>query len=182
MIGKTVAQIAGERDPVELALDLLRDERMGVSMISFSQSEEVIAKILAEPYVNLCTDGLLGGRPHPRAFGAFPRVLGRYVRDRHVLSIEEAVRRASSQAAEAMHLPDRGRVAPGQAADLVVFDPGAIEDRATFEEPMQSPVGIEHVVVAGISVIQKGVSTGNRPGRVVRRLRDTFGSHGENAP
>jgi N-acyl-D-amino-acid deacylase len=138
-------------------------------MISFSQGDEVVDRILAEPYVNICTDGLLGGRPHPRAYGSFPRILGRYVRERKRLSLEEAIRRMTSQAAEAMHLKDRGRVAAGLAADLVVFDPVTIADRATFEEPTRLADGVEHVIVRGTAVVSAGRSTHARPGRVVRK-------------
>jgi N-acyl-D-amino-acid deacylase len=177
LVGKTVAQAAAAvdpprdppKDPVELAFDLLESERLGVSMISFSQSEAVVERVLREPYVNICTDGLLGGRPHPRAFGTYPRILGRYVRERGVLTLEEAVRKMTSQAAEAMHLANRGRVAPGLQADLVVFDAARVIDRATFEEPMQFADGIEHVVVGGVPVLRGGQATGARPGRVVRR-------------
>jgi N-acyl-D-amino-acid deacylase len=169
LIGRTVAESAAGADPIEFAFDLLATERMGVSMISFSQSEAVVERILREPYVNLCTDGLLGGRPHPRAFGSYPRVLARYVRERGILSLEEAVRKMSAQAAGAMHLPRRGRVEPGQAGDLVVFDPARVADRATFEEPMQFPVGIEHVIVGGVPVVARGEPTGARPGRVLRK-------------
>lgn len=170
VLGKTVAEAAGEarRDPIEFAFDLLASERMGVSMISFSQSEEVVARIMREPYVNVCTDGLLGGRPHPRAYGTYPRILGRYVREQGVLTLEEAVRKMTSQAADAMHLTDRGRVAAGQAADLVAFDAARVIDRATFADPRQAPEGIVHVVVAGVPVVAAGQPTGARPGRAVR--------------
>ena len=141
------------KDPLEFAFDLLPSERMGVSMISFSQSEEVVARVMREPYVNVCTDGLLGGRPHPRAYGTYPRILGRYVREQQVLTLEEAVRKMTSQAADAMHLPDRGRIAPGQAGDLVAFDADKVIDRATFADPLQSPSGIVHVVVGGVAVV-----------------------------
>jgi N-acyl-D-amino-acid deacylase len=169
LVGKTVAQAAGAIDPLDFALDLLRDERMGVSMISFSQDEEVCARIMKEPYVNVCTDGLLGGRPHPRAYGSYPRILGRYVRQLGALTMEEAIRKMSSQAADAMHLDDRGRLVGGQVADVVCFDAARVEDRATFEEPMQLPIGIEHVIVGGVPVVLGGCGTGARPGRVVRR-------------
>jgi N-acyl-D-amino-acid deacylase len=169
IVGKTVAQAAGEKDPLEFAFDLLLGERMGVSMISFSQDEEVAARIMKEPYVNVCTDGLLGGRPHPRAFGTYPRILGRYVREKNALTLEEAVRKMTSQAADAMHLIDRGRLQAGQAADLVVFDAAKILDHATFAEPMQLSVGIEHVIVGGVPVVLGGKGTGARPGRVVRK-------------
>jgi N-acyl-D-amino-acid deacylase len=123
---------------------------------------------MKEPYVNVCTDGLLGGRPHPRAYGTYPRILGRYVREQKVLSLEEAVRKMTSQAADAMHLPDRGRIAPGQAGDLVLFDASTVIDRATFADPRQPSAGIEHVVVAGVPVVENGQPTGARPGRAVR--------------
>ena len=170
LMGKTVAEAAAAagQEPIELAFDLLSSERMGVSMISFSQSEEVVARVMKEPYVNVCTDGLLGGRPHPRAYGSYPRILGRYVRQEGVLSLEEAVRKMTSQAADAMHLPDRGRLAAGQAGDLVLFDAARVLDRATFAEPRQAPEGIVHVVVAGVPVVAHGRPTGARPGRAVR--------------
>ncbi len=170
VMGKTVAEAAEAlgKEPIELAFDLLSSERMGVSMISFSQSEEVVARVMQEPYVNVCTDGLLGGRPHPRAYGTYPRILGRYVREQKVLTLEEAVRKMTSQAADAMHLHDRGRIAPGQAGDLVLFDAAKVIDRATFADPLQPSVGIVHVVVAGVAVVENGQPTGARPGRAVR--------------
>ncbi len=170
LIGKTVAQAAAaaQQDPLGFALDLLLAERMGVSMISFSQTEEVVARLMRLPWVNGCTDGLLGGRPHPRAFGTFPRLLGRYVRDLGVVPLEEMVRKLTSQAASAMHLPGRGTVAPGMAADLVAFDPAKVIDTATFEEPIRYPAGIEHVITAGAVVVRGGLPTHVHPGRTVR--------------
>jgi N-acyl-D-amino-acid deacylase len=170
VVGKTVAEAAAAvgADALDFALDLLALERMGVSMISFSQSEEVVERILKEPYVNLCTDGLLGGRPHPRAYGTYPRLLGRYVRERGVLTVEEAVRRMTAQAADAMHLPDRGRLVVGAVGDLVAFDAARVIDRATFADPRQAPAGIVHVAVAGVPVVRDSQPTGARPGRSVR--------------
>jgi N-acyl-D-amino-acid deacylase len=170
IVGRTVAEAAAGRDPLEFAFDLLLEERMGVSMISFSQDEAVVERVMARPWVNACTDGLLGGRPHPRAYGTYPRLLGRYVRERRVVGLEEMVRKLTSQAAAAMHLSDRGRIAAGYAGDLVVFDSAYVADRATFENPVQYPTGIEHVVVAGIPVVTRGEPTGARPGRAVRKL------------
>jgi N-acyl-D-amino-acid deacylase len=169
-MGKSVAEAAqaAGKEPLDFAFDLLATERMGVSMISFSQSEDVVARVMREPYVNVCTDGLLGGRPHPRAYGTYPRILGRYVRELGVLTLEEAVRKMTSQAADAMHLADRGRLAAGQVGDVVVFDAARVIDRATFADPLQLPVGIEHVIVAGVSVVDGGRPTGARPGRAVR--------------
>jgi N-acyl-D-amino-acid deacylase len=168
VVGKSVAAAAGGADPLEFAFDLLRDEEMGVAMISHSQGEAVVERILTQPYVNLCTDGLLGGRPHPRAYGSFPRLLARYVRERGLLTLEEAVRRMTSQAADAMHLAARGRLAVGQPADVVVFDPNRVADRATFDEPVAFPDGIDEVIVASVRVIAAGQATGARPGRTVR--------------
>jgi N-acyl-D-amino-acid deacylase len=173
IVGSTVAEAARNagQEPIDFAFDLLLSERMGVSMISFSQSEEVVAAVMKEPYVNVCTDGLLGGRPHPRAYGSYPRILGRYVRERKLLTLEEAVRKMTSQAADAMHLSDRGRLKVGQVGDVVVFDPETVVDRATFADPLQDSAGIVHVVVNGTVVIDAGVATGARPGRAVRRQR-----------
>ena len=138
------------------AFDLLAEERMGVGMISFSQSEEVVQKIMREPYVNVCTDGLLGGKPHPRAYGTYPRILGRYVRELSVLTLEEAVRKMSGLAAESFGLKRYGLIEQGRQANLVVFDPQRVIDRATFEDSKRYPAGIEHVIVEGEPVIRYG--------------------------
>jgi N-acyl-D-amino-acid deacylase len=161
-----VAQAWG-KDPFEAAFDLLLAERMGVAMVSFSQDEAVVERLLALGFVNACTDGLLGGRPHPRAYGTYPRLLGRYVRERRILPLEEMVRKMTSQAADAFGFRDHGRVRPGARANLVVFDPSTVADRATFEEPLQYPVGIRDVLVGGVPVVREGQMTGARPGRVV---------------
>lgn len=162
-IGKNLAQAAclknqteqvSEADAAEFAFDLLRDERMGVGMISFSQSEDVVGKIMQQPYVNVCTDGLLGGKPHPRAFGTYPRILGRYVREQNCLPLEQAVYKMSGLAAATFQLKQHGRIAEGLRANLVVFDPVNVLDRATFEDSRQYPVGIEYVIVGGRVTIQ----------------------------
>jgi N-acyl-D-amino-acid deacylase len=166
IVGKNLAEAAAlaqqsdngvsEEQAAEFALDLLAEERMGVGMISFSQSEEVVQKIMREPYVNVCTDGLLGGKPHPRAYGTYPRILGRYVRELNVLTIEDAVRKMSGLAAETFGLKRYGRIEDGMQANLVVFDPQRVIDRATFEDSKQYPIGIEHVIVEGEPVIRYG--------------------------
>jgi N-acyl-D-amino-acid deacylase len=168
-IGQNLAQVAqgAGKDPFEAVFDLLEEERLGVAMVSFSQNEGVMEHFLAQPFVNLCTDGLLGGRPHPRAYGTYPRVLGRYVRERKLLTLEEAVRKMTSQAAAALCLPDVGLVQEGFRANLVVFDPGTVADRATFEEPAQFPIGIRDVMVGGEFVVRAGQLTAKRPGKVV---------------
>jgi N-acyl-D-amino-acid deacylase len=165
LVGKSLAlaavAVSGKdsvdaREAAEFAFDLLAEERMGVGMISFSQSEEVVSSIMREPYVNVCTDGLLGGKPHPRAYGTYPRILGRYVREQRVLGLEEAVRRMSSLAAETFRLAEYGLIESGRKANIVAFDPERVIDRATFEESKQYPEGIEHVIVEGKQVVRSG--------------------------
>jgi N-acyl-D-amino-acid deacylase len=168
-LGQSLAGVARQRDqdPFEAAFDLLREERMGVAMVSFSQDEAVVERFLRLPFANLCTDGLLGGRPHPRAYGSYPRVLGRYVRERATLTLEEAVRKMTSQAAEAFGFADHGLLAQGLRANVVVFDEAKVADRATFEDPMQFPAGVRDVFVGGEAVVRDGEMTGRRPGTVV---------------
>jgi N-acyl-D-amino-acid deacylase len=168
-LGKSVAEIARLRsqDPFDTAFDLLLEERMGVAMISFSQDEGVVERIFRRPWVNACTDGLLGGRPHPRAYGTYPRILGRYVREKSLVSLPEAVRKLTSQAARAFGFEGCGLVRPGYRANLVVFDPATVLDRATFEEPALFPAGIRDVLVGGELAVRGGELTGARPGKVV---------------
>jgi N-acyl-D-amino-acid deacylase len=169
-LGKTLAEVARARgqDPFEAAFDLLLEERMGVAMVSFSQDESVVERFLRLPYANVCTDGLLGGRPHPRAYGTYPRILGRYVRDRRALTLEEAVRKMTSQAASAFGFDGVGLVREGFRANLVVFDPRTVADRATFEDPLQFPVGIRDVIVGGAAAVRDGAVTGARGGKIVK--------------
>jgi N-acyl-D-amino-acid deacylase len=156
-----------EADVAEFAFDLLAEERMGVGMISFSQSEEVVKKILGEPYVNICTDGLLGGKPHPRAYGTYPRILGRYAREQNLLTLEQAVRQMTGLAAETFQFTGYGRVEVDAIANLVVFDPERVIDRATFEDSKQYPAGIERVIVQGQVAIE-GDAQYERSGIAVR--------------
>lgn len=171
LVGKSVKEAAdgAGADPVEFALDLLLSERMGVAMVSFSQSEEVVERLMRLPYVNACTDGLLGGRPHPRAFGTYPRILSRFVRERKSLTLEEAVRKLSGLAADTFGFRDHGYIAVGRRANVVLFDPATVEDTATFAQPIQFPRGLPHVIVGGKLVLRDGVLTGARPGLVDRR-------------
>jgi N-acyl-D-amino-acid deacylase len=172
-VGKSVAQIAGfgEKDPAETALDLLAEEEGRVGMILFSMEEEKMVMGLRHSMGMICTDGLLGGRPHPRVYGTFPRVLGRYVRERKDMTLEEAVRKMTSLPARRLGLENRGVIAEGKAADLVVFDPETVADRATYEEPRQYPMGIEEVIVNGVLSVEKGRFTGLLGGQVLRRGR-----------
>ncbi|MEW6320968.1 MAG: D-aminoacylase [Acidobacteriota bacterium] len=172
------ARAAG-KDPFDFVFDLLIEERGSVGCVYFIMSEDDLKLALRQPWVGIGSDGsalategpLRSGVPHPRSFGTFPRVLGRYVREEKVLTLEEAVRRMSSLPAATLGLSDRGLIETGRAADLVIFDPETVADRATFEDPFQYPVGIDTVVVNGQVVLDEGTHTGARPGRVLRHAK-----------
>ncbi len=176
--GRTVAEVAQALgvDSVSALIELVdRAERMRAeggtdveSVIGTSMIEPDITTLIRWPHTNFCTDGSLAGR-HPRGFGSYPRFLGRYVREQGVLSLAEAVHRASALAADQVGLRDRGRIAPGQAADLVLFDPAAVIDRATPDDPHALSEGIVMTWVNGEVVYREGRTTGARPGQVLRR-------------
>lgn len=144
----------------------------GASCIFHAIGEEDVERIMQHPFTMHASDARLSrlgeGHPHPRAYGTFPRVLGVYVREKEILTLEEAIRKMTSLPASRLGLTDRGLVKEGYAADLTVFDAGRVKDRATFEQPHQYPVGIEWVVVNGHVVVQEGKLTGNRGGQVLR--------------
>jgi N-acyl-D-amino-acid deacylase len=154
----------------EFALDLLEEERMGAGMISFSQSEEVVKRIIREPYVNVCTDGLLGGKPHPRAYGTYPRILGRYARDCQLLTLEEAVRKMSGLAASTFGIAGHGVIAEDMRANVVVFDAEHVSDLATFDDPTQYSEGIEYVIVGGRRRVARGAQHEPGNGIAVKRV------------
>src|SRR4029079_10451495 len=155
-LGQSLADVAQRsvNDPFETAFDLLLEESLGVAMISFSQDEAVVEQLMRLPFVNVCTDGLARGPPHPRAYGTFPRVLGRYARDRKTVTLEEAVRKMTSLPARTFRFDKVGLVQAGKRANLVVFDPARVTDRATFGEPAQFSDGIVHVIVGGQVVVR----------------------------
>lgn len=176
--GKTLAAIAKERGeaPARTLIELIRmaealkaQGQQGVeNIIATSMVEGDLEQLLAWPQTNLCTDGQLDGR-HPRGYGSYPRVLGRYVRERGVVTLAQAVRKATALAADHVGIVDRGRLVPGAFADLVLFDPATVADRATTDEPHALSSGIERVWVNGTVVFAGGRATGARPGRVLRR-------------
>jgi N-acyl-D-amino-acid deacylase len=139
------------------------------SIIATSMEEHDVAKLLAWPYADFCTDGELDGT-HPRGYGSFTRIMGRYVRDEHVMPLEEAIRKATSLAAANVGIKDRGRISVGSYADLVLFDPQTIIDRATPKEPHLVSTGIRRVWVNGASVYENERTTDARPGRVLKRV------------
>ena len=178
--GRTVAEISKMRgtDSITTLIDLIREsEAMRVktgrstqSVIGTSMVEPDVERILRWPHSNLSTDGSLDG-PHPRGFGAFPRFLGVYVRERKVMSLEEAVHRMTALAAEHMGIRDRGRLTPGMYADLVLFDPSKVIDRATPQQPHLASVGIERVWVNGGEVYADSKTTAARPGMIIKRAQ-----------
>jgi N-acyl-D-amino-acid deacylase len=174
--GKTVREIAAlnNTDPASALLTLMasivekqvRWPDEGVVATGMDQSD--IDRLYRWPHTNVCSDGA-HEIAHPRGFGSFPRVLGNYVRDRHVLALEEAVRRMTSLAAASMGFTDRGVVRPGMAADLVLFDAATVADRATVKEPRASSEGVKTVWVNGVMVYDNGKTTMRFPGQIVRR-------------
>jgi len=176
--GKTLAEIAKQRgkDPVEVAIDLVVESNATVGALFFLMSEDNVKKEITLPWVSFGSDAdsqapegvFLKSSPHPRAYGNFSRVLGKYVREEKLLSLAEAVRKLSGLPASNLGLDRRGLLQPGMFADVVVFDPATIGDRATYEKPQQYSVGVRDVFVNGVHVLRDGEPTGARAGRALR--------------
>ena len=176
--GMTMTQIgkAMGKDPRDAVMDLVVADRGESSVIISIMSEEDVRTALQHPLVGVGTDSgaqaedgkLSESKSHPRAWGSFPRILGKYVREEHVLTLEEAIRKMTSKAAARVHLNDRGILRPGMMADITVFDPATIHDVSTFEDPKHYSVGVKHVFVNGIRVVADGAITSARPGRPLR--------------
>ncbi len=177
LTGKTLAEIAKMRgkDPVETIMDLISEDESRIDTIYFVISEENVRKQLAKPWISFGSDEasqapegvFLRSNPHPRAYGNFARVLGKYVREEKALTLPEAIRRLSALPATNLGLVRRGFLKEGMFADVVVFDPATIADRATFAQPQQYAVGVKHVFVNGVPVIKDGEHTGAKPGRAL---------------
>ena len=167
--------------PQRAVIRLLIEEEMHVEAVFFSMSEDDVATVLSAPFCSIGSDAsarafagvTARGVPHPRTYGTFPRIFGRYVRQRHVFDAAEAVRRMTSLPASQFGLRDRGTIARGMHADLVVFDPERVVDRATYEHPFVAPDGIRDVYVNGRAVVRDGALTGARPGHVLRNGRSS---------
>jgi N-acyl-D-amino-acid deacylase len=176
-VGKRISEVATMegKDPIDTCFDLIIENEGGPGCVFFDMLEENVRVIMQHPRVVLSSDGaslspegLLGqGKPHPRSYGTFPRALGKYVREEKVLSWEKAIQRMTSTTAEYFGLQDRGVIRSGAWADLVLFDPEVVIDKATFTDPHQFPVGIPYVIVNGEFVIKDGEHTGKLPGRVI---------------
>jgi dihydroorotase/N-acyl-D-amino-acid deacylase len=162
------------KDWLDAAMDLILTDRSPVGTIFFLMNEDNIKLQLRQPWIKFGTDA--GGfdpesarsLTHPRAYGTFPRILGKYVREEAVLPLEDAIRKMTSAVTRRLSLSDRGLLQEGMYADVVVFDPRTISDRATFENPHQLSTGVKHVLVNGVTVVQDGRHTGAKPGRILR--------------
>ena len=177
-IGQTLAEVAAGRGTSvsDTAMDLVVEDGSRVQVVYFLMSEENVARQISLPWVSYCSDAgsyasegiFLNSSTHPRAYGNFARLLGRYVRDERIISLEEAIRKLTSLPAGNLRIRDRGQLTTGYFADVVVFDPAQIQDHATYEDPHQYATGMVHVWVNGTQVLRDGEHTGATPGRVVR--------------
>ncbi len=178
LTGKTLAEVAKQRgaSPEDTMIDLVIEDDSRVGTAYFLMSEENVKKKIAQPWVafdsdaeSLAPEGVfLKSNPHPRAYGTFARLLGKYVRDEQVISLSEAIRRLTSFPAKNLGIKERGALKEGYYADIAVFDPGTIQDHATFAEPHQYATGVHHVLVNGVPVLLDGEHTGATPGRFVK--------------
>jgi len=171
--GRTIAELgdAMDREPIDAAKAIIDAEGYGAVVIIHSMDEDDVRTVMAHPTTMIGSDGIptLTGKPHPRLYGTFARVLGHYARDERVLPIEEAVHRMTGLPATKFGLTDRGSIVEGAYADLVLFDPATVDDVATYESPRRHPAGIHGVWVNGTAVVRDGEHTGARPGRALRR-------------
>ena len=177
LTGKTLATVAKMRgkDPITTIMDLIAEDESRIGTIYLVMSEENVKKEIAKPWISFCSDEasqapegvFLKSNPHPRAYGSFVRVLGKYVRDEKVITLSEAIRRLSAFPATNLGLDHRGMLKEGMFADVVAFDPATITDHATFEKPHQYATGVKHVFVNGVQVIKDGEHTGAKPGRAL---------------
>src|SRR5436190_719169 len=177
LTGKTLAEVAKMRgkDPIETAMDLIAEDESRISTVYYLMSEENVKKELQKPWISFGSDeasqapegNFLKSNCHPRAYGNFARVLGKYVREDKVLTLADAIRKLSGQPATNLGLDHRGFIKEGMSADVLVFDPATISDRATFEKPHQYSVGVKHVFVNGVQVLKDGEHTGAKSGRAL---------------
>jgi len=175
--GKTIAEIAKlwNKDPIDTVMDILIEDAAFTYVGVFGMSEPDVALALKQPWVSICNDsqgtaldGVLGKEhPHPRAWGTFPRILRKYVREEKLLTLEDAIRKFSSLPAQRVRLADRGVLKAGMWADIVVFDPATVRDVATFDKPNQPSEGMRFVLVNGVPVIEEGKMTNALPGKVL---------------
>ena len=179
LTGRSLAEVARMRGkpPAEVVMDLVLEDQSRVGAVYFMMSEDNLRKQIRLPWVSFGSDAasmapeepFLRSSAHPRAYGNFARLLGKYVRDERIIPLEEAIRRLTSLPATNLRLSGRGTLTPGAFADIVVFDPASVADRSTFEKPHQYAVGVRHVFVNGVQVLKDGEHTGAKPGRALKR-------------
>jgi N-acyl-D-aspartate/D-glutamate deacylase len=165
------------KDTLDFVLDLLHEEKIQVDAIYFVMSEDNLRAILKKSYVMIGSDSgcrahygpLAAGRPHPRTFGSFARVLGHYAREERLLDLPTAIRKMTSDPCRKLGLTDRGFLRPGCKADVVLFDPDRVQDTATYEDPIRYPVGVHTVLVNGVVTVEGGKHTGARAGQILAR-------------
>jgi dihydroorotase/N-acyl-D-amino-acid deacylase len=175
--GKNIAEIAKlwDKDPIDTVMDLLIEDQAFTQVAMFTMAEPDVTLALQQPWVSVCNDssgtapdGLLGKEhPHPRAYGTFPRILRRYVREEHRLTLEDAIRKFTALPAQRMRFADRGVLKAGMWADIVVFNPDTVRDLATFDDPNRLSEGMQFVLVNGVPVIEEGRMTNALPGKVL---------------
>lgn len=171
-VGKTIQEIAAidvNPNPAEVALDLILSQKNNIGMIDFVINEDDVRKILTHPAGTIGSDGLLGGEPHPRAYGTFPKILGKYVREERLTSLEEMIRRMTSQPARIIGLQNRGIIREGMIADIVIFDEETIIDKATYEQPRQYNEGMDAVIVSGHIILLGDRTFPQQAGEVIHR-------------
>jgi dihydroorotase/N-acyl-D-amino-acid deacylase len=176
--GRTIAQIAAaeHKDPLDALMDLVAAAKDHVGALYFTMNEEDVKFAMQQPFVSVGTDAgavnvegpLSESKTHPRAYGTFTRILGRYVREQHLLTVEQVIRKMTSLPAQRMGLRDRGMLRAGAFADITIFDPAAVKDMATFDDPHNPSVGIEYVLVNGVVSLEHGKVTGQLGGRPLR--------------
>ena len=169
-VGMNLAQLgeATGKTPLDAIFDLIRDEENIVGLVDFYGTEEHVKLFLSRPEQNVCTDGIIGGKPHPRLYGAFTRVLGKYVREEKLFPVETAIRKMSGKAADMLGLTDRGYLREGYAADVLIIDQQAVSDLGTYTEPKQLSRGIDYAIVNGKILIDEGKATPQAAGKVLR--------------
>jgi dihydroorotase/N-acyl-D-amino-acid deacylase len=176
--GKRLAEIAAEqkKDPLDALFDFILADHAQTGAIFFMMSEDDMRAALRAPFVSICTDSgaratdgpLAGSKSHPRGWGSYPRILGRYVREEHLLSLESAIHKMTGLSARKVGLRERGELREGYFADITIFDPQSVIDRATFEQPNQYPEGIKYVLINGQITVDDGKHTGKLAGQVLR--------------
>jgi N-acyl-D-amino-acid deacylase len=169
--GKTIAELSQtlNKTPLSVVCDLLIEENGTVTMTNFYGCEDDVKEIMRSDYMTVCSDGIVGGKPHPRVYGTCARILGKYVREEKVITLPQAIKKMTSLPAQRLGLQDRGILREGLVADMAIFDPNTIQDKGTWDEPSQYPDGMIHVLVTGQLAVKDGKITGVRAGKALRR-------------